>query len=429
MNITINPNRLHGEMIAPTSKSDAHRALICAALCQGSTDIILRSSNADIDATAECLKALGTGVERQEDRFKICGKAKGGGELNCGESGSTLRFLLPIAAVLGRQTTFVGSGKLPLRPMLPLTEELRLHGVNVTSDFLPITVSKAARGGIYKLAGNVSSQFVSGLLMALPLTEGDASSNEALNNEIRLTTPLESSLYADMTVKTLRDFGVIWEKTEPSEKDGHFGGYKLVGGEYTAQNVYEVEGDWSGAAFFFVLGALNGDILIRGLKEDSLQPDKAIMEIVKTVGAKVTNEDGGIRVRTGEIRPFELDVSQYPDLFPVLAVLACGADGKSVLKNAGRLRIKESDRIATTAALINSLGGKAVTGDDYMEIYGSGKLRGGKADGAGDHRIVMSAAVASVLCENSVEIVGAEAVNKSYPSFFEVFTNLGGRKG
>ena len=193
-------------MTAVESKSDAHRALICAALCQGSTEIVLRSSNADIDATAECLRALGTGVERKEDSFKIRGKATGGGELNCCESGSTIRFLLPIAAVLGKETTFVGSGKLPLRPMLPLTEELRLHGANVTSDFLPITVSKAASGGVYKLPGNISSQFISGLLMALPLTQ-----EKDPVNEIRLTTPLESSLYADMTVKTLRDFGVVWE--------------------------------------------------------------------------------------------------------------------------------------------------------------------------------------------------------------------------
>lgn len=409
-------------MTAVESKSDAHRALICAALCQGSTEIVLRSSNADIDATAECLRALGTGVERKEDSFKIRGKATGGGELNCCESGSTLRFLLPIAAVLGKETTFVGSGKLPLRPMLPLTEELRLHGANVTSDFLPITVSKAASGGVYKLPGNISSQFISGLLMALPLTQ-----EKDPVNEIRLTTPLESSLYADMTVKTLRDFGVVWEKPEPSEKEGHFGGYKLVGGEYTPKDTYTVEGDWSGAAFFFVLGALGGDILIKGLKEDSIQPDKAIMEIVKSAGAVVTKEKGGIRVCKGANLPIDVDVSQCPDLFPVLAVLACGAKGKSVLRNAGRLRIKESDRIETTAALVNALGGKAVTGEDYMEIYGSGKLVGGKADGAGDHRIVMSAAVASVLCDGNVEIIGAEAVSKSYPSFFEVFSRLGGK--
>ena len=188
-----------------------------------------------------------------------------------------------------------------------------------------------------------------------------------------------------------------------------------------------MEGDWSGAAFFFVLGALGGDILIKGLKEDSIQPDKAIMEIVKSAGAVVTKEKGGIRVCKGANLPIDVDVSQCPDLFPVLAVLACGAKGKSVLRNAGRLRIKESDRIETTAALVNALGGKAVTGEDYMEIYGSGKLVGGKADGAGDHRIVMSAAVASVLCDGNVEIIGAEAVSKSYPSFFEVFSRLGGK--
>ncbi len=422
MNITIFPSKINGTVTAVDSKSDAHRALICAALSEGLTKIALRSSNADMDATAECLTALGARVERTKDGFEVRGKATGGGTLNCGESGSTLRFLLPIAAVLGKETSFVGSGKLPLRPMLPLTEELRNHGANVTSDFLPITVSKAAHGGIYEIAGNVSSQFISGLLMALPLAE-----KTDTECEIRLTSKLESSLYADMTLNTLSQFGVRWKKLEESENLGFFGGYRLENGSYTTKGAYTVEGDWSGAAFFFVLGALGGDILLKGLREDSLQPDKAIMEIVTSAGGRITRSEDGIRVQKGDIKPFDIDVSQFPDLFPVLAVLACGAKGKSVLRNAGRLRIKESDRIKSTASLINSLGGRAVEGEDHLEIYGTGELIGGKADGAGDHRIVMSAAVASVICHNPVEIAGVEAVAKSYPSFFEVFENLGGK--
>jgi len=422
MNIIIYPSEINGIITAVESKSDAHRALICAALSEGLTKIALRSSNADMDATAECLTALGARVERTEDGFEVQGKLTGGGALNCGESGSTLRFLLPIAAVLGKETSFVGSGKLPLRPMRPLTEELRNHGANVTSDFLPITLSKAVSGGIYEIPGNISSQFISGLLMALPLAK-----KTDTECEIRLTSKLESSMYVDMTLNTLSQFGVRWKEIEALDNNGIFGGYRLENGCFATNGAYAVESDWSGAAFFFVLGALGGDVLIKGLREDSLQPDKAIMEIVASAGGRITRSEDGIRVQKGEIKPFDLDVSQFPDLFPVLAVLACGAKGKSLLKNAGRLRIKESDRIKSTAALINTLGGRAVEGDDYLEIYGTGELIGGKADGSGDHRIVMSAAVASSICHNPVEITGAEAVSKSYPSFFEVFENLGGK--
>ena len=420
-----------GSVRAVESKSDAHRALICAALSEGETEIGIEALNDDIIATAECLSALGATVHRTQSGYLVGGRASGGGLLWCGESGSTVRFLIPVAAALGKETSFSGGGKLPTRPMLPLTQELRNKGCEVDADLLPLTVSGKLFGGRLALPGNVSSQFVSGLLMALPLT-GEQS-------EILMSSPLQSELYADMTVRTLERFGVRWRKLSAAESEGYHGGYRLEGEQsgsvcsvgckliydtYKTGGRYTVEGDWSGMSFFIALAALCGEITVYGLDEGSLQPDKAIAEIAKKAGAEVSFEDGCLTVKRGEIKPFTADVSQFPDIFPILAVLACGARGESLLCNAGRLRIKESDRIETTASMIRALGGEVETGDDYMRIFGTGRLRGGEVDGAGDHRIVMSAAVAACLCDGEVIIHGAEAVNKSFPTFFEALESV-----
>lgn len=426
---------LYGTVKAVDSKSDAHRALICSALCEGETKITVKALNEDIVATAGCLASLGATVTREGNTYTVSGRAQGGGNLFCGESGSTARFLLPVAAALGGTATFFGKGKLPMRPMLPLTEEMRHNGCSVSADFLPITVSGKLRGGRYVLSGSVSSQFISGLLMALPLTDTAC--------EILLSSPLQSELYADMTVRTLEKFGVKWKKLSACESEGFFGGYRLMGvtdygnvctascgktvyDTYKTSGSYIVEGDWSGAAFFAVAGAISGRIELIGLAKDSLQPDKAIIDVVASAGATVTENDGAITVQKGELKPFSVDVSSFPDLFPVMSVLACAAKGESLLYNASRLRIKESDRIETTAAMIRALGGKAEVGRDYLKIFGCGKLSGGTVDGAGDHRIVMSAAIASLLCKGEVEIIGHEAVNKSYPEFFEAFEKVRG---
>ena len=428
-------NSVNGTVVAVDSKSDAHRALICSALCNGQTKIKVKALNYDIIATATCLSSLGANVTREGDTYSVSGRAEGGGNLFCAESGSTARFLLPVAGALGGVTTFLGKGKLPQRPMLPLTEEMRKAGCTVSADFLPLTVSGRLKGGKYTLSGSVSSQFISGLLMALPLT------NEP--SEILLTSPLQSELYADMTVKTLKNFGVKWQKLSSEESGGFYGGYRLDGitdysnfctavcakatyDTYKSPEFYAVEGDWSGAAFFAVAAALAGKVELLGLDTKSLQPDKAIIDITEQVGASVTKNGDKITVEKRKINPFSLDVSQFPDLFPVLSVLACGAEGESLLFGAGRLRIKESDRIETTASMIRALGGKVEVGEDYLKIFGSGRLSGGKFDGAGDHRIVMSGAIASLISDGNVEIIGHTAVNKSYPEFFEVFEKIRG---
>ncbi len=427
-----------GSVTAVDSKSDAHRALICAALCDGKTEISVRELNDDIVATANCLKALGAKIERTADKYTVIGRASGGGSLWCGESGSTARFLLPVCASLGKTATLSGGGKLPTRPMLPLTEEMRHKGCTVSSDFLPVTVSGKLTGGRYVLAGNVSSQFISGLLMALPLIDTAC--------EIMLSSPLQSELYADMTVKTLSRFGVRWQKLSPEQADGFCGGYRLCGvtdygnfctascgktnyDTYNTNGQYTVEGDWSGAAFFAVAAALAGEIELLGLDIKSLQPDKAIIDVIESAGAIVEKTNGAIRIKKGKLKAISVDVSQFPDIFPILAVLACGADGESLLYNAGRLRIKESDRIETTAAMVKALGGQVEVGQEHLKIFGTGRLSGGTVDGAGDHRIVMSAAIASLICENEVEILGHEAVNKSYPEFFNVFEKVKKNRG
>ena len=416
MNKTVFPSFVRGTVNAPVSKSDLHRALICAAFCKGTTALPVLASSSDTDATAECLSALGSRVERTEDGFVISGPISGGGELDCRESGSTLRFLLPVAAVLGKETHFSGSGKLPSRPVLPLTSELRKKGSVIDADFLPITVKGKASGGVYTLPGDVSSQIVSGLLLALPYT-GEYS-------EIKLSSPLQSKMYVDMTVNTLSRFGVEWKEIPCGSENFPYGGYLLVGGEYRSSGTYVAEGDWSGAAFFAVAGAIGGKVTVNGLADNSAQPDRAIEKIIKEFGADVSWENGSLSVKTAEKRPFSVDVSQFPDLFPVLAVLAAAANGESRLYNAGRLRIKESDRISAVCNMINSLGGKAIADEDSLTVYGNGKLVGGTVSGENDHRIVMSAAIASLICEKEVTILGSEAVGKSYPAFFEDLSKI-----
>ncbi len=404
-----------GTVVAVPSKSDVHRALICASLCPDETFVKVSELCADTGATVECLRALGGRVDRAEGGFSVSGPMFGGGVPDCRESGSTLRFLLPVAAALGKPAKFVGSGKLPLRPMNVLVEALRGKGLKADRDFLPISISGGISGGQYELPANISSQFISGLMMALPLTGEEC--------VVNLTTKPESELYIEMTRNTLRRFKVCWERTV-SEETGLVS-YRFSGGKYISPGKYEAEGDWSGAAFFAVMGALGGKVTLTGLNFDSLQPDRKIIEIVEKAGADVNISGGELTVSRKILNPINVDVSGCPDLFPVLAVLACGAKGESLLYNAARLRIKESDRIETTAQLIRSLGGKAETGSDWLKIYGNGKLCGGEADGANDHRIVMSAAVAAVISETGVLVKGSEAVGKSYGGFFEAIKNCG----
>jgi len=419
MNIRVSANELKGRISAVSSKSDAHRAVICAALCDGETDVILGEFSDDINATVDCLAAMGADIRRTDRGYVFKGGAAYGKDatLNCCESGSTLRFLLPVAAALGGRKTFYGAGRLPSRPVIPLMNALESHNIAFDNKKIPFVSVGKLRGGDFTVPGNISSQFISGILLALPLTE--------TGGRVIVTDGLQSRGYVDMTVRTMNKFGINCSKIN----DDNY----LVegGGKYISPGIYRVEGDWSGAAFYLTAGAISGDITVSGLNVDSAQADRVILDVLCEFGAEVTCDGEDIRVKSAGANPFSVDVSDCPDLFPILAVLACKAKGASRLYNASRLRLKESDRVATTAAMLRALSVEVDEKEDSLTIHGVGSIKGGAVNGAGDHRIIMSASIASLMCSSqgnpSVMITDAEAISKSYPSFFKDLITCGGQ--
>ncbi len=416
MEMRCTPAILSGKIKAISSKSHAHRVLICSALASEPTKIICNVLSKDITATVECLKMLGAEIKIEENTLfvnpqKFSEKA----EIDCGESGSTLRFLLPVVSALGIDTTINAHGRLPERPLSPLKEELEKKGVVFKADNkYPLHITGNLQSGEYELAGNVSSQFVSGLLFALPLLDGDS--------KIKLIPPVESKSYIDMTVATLRDFGILIEETENT--------YIIKGNQkYISPKEITIEGDWSNSAFFLCAGALSKDgVTVSGLNINSTQGDKKILDILKRMGASVEVNDDEITVKKNKLMGTMVNGGDIPDLVPIVSVMGAMCDkGVTHIVNASRLRLKESDRIATTEALLTKAGA-AVSETDYgLVIWGENDLIGGRVEGANDHRIVMSAAILSCLCALPVDIVDAEAVNKSYPHFFEDFNSLGGK--
>ncbi|MBR3786728.1 MAG: 3-phosphoshikimate 1-carboxyvinyltransferase [Firmicutes bacterium] len=380
-----------------SSKSDAHRALICAALSKEPCRVIYSGTSRDIEATEACLGALREGRK----------------EMYCGESGSTLRFLLPLMGALGHQAEFHMEGRLPQRPLSPLYEELEAHGCTLSPQGqVPLTIEGQLQPGTYRLPGNVSSQYISGLLFALPLLDGDS--------EILLTSTLESTPYVDMTIKTLSHFGIRIEKTS--------GGYAVRGNQtYAAPKEYMVEGDWSNACFFLAAGAITeGGVTVSGLNPDSLQGDKAILDILQEMGATVSTGPAGITVQPGEgLCGITIDASQIPDMVPILSVLGLVASGTTEIRNAGRLRIKESDRLSAITMTLTALGGQVEELPDGLRIKGGRRLTGATIDSHNDHRIAMMAAIASLICDGKVTIGHAEAVEKSYPDFFDILREAG----
>ncbi|MGI6202108.1 MAG: 3-phosphoshikimate 1-carboxyvinyltransferase [Eubacteriales bacterium] len=412
MTVKILPAPLCGKISAVTSKSDAHRLLICAALADRPTKITMNGISDDINVTISCLRALGAEITAEPNGVLVepIGAVAPAPLLNCIESGSSLRFLLPVAAALGANATFIGRGRLPERPIGELAAQLALHGVNFSSDKLPLEISGRLSGGEFSLPGDVSSQFVTGLLLALPLCGGGT---------IRITTPLESAPYVDITCAVMERFGVSVTKG-----DGFF--TVLPGSAYRSPGKIQAEGDWSGAAFFLAAGALSGEVTVTGLSRRSPQGDKAIASLLCSFGAEVEIDDSEVTARhVGSLRACEIDVSEIPDLLPVLAVVASAAKGKTVFTGCRRLRLKESDRIASTAAMIRSLGGVVEENDDGMVVTGT-TLTGGCVDSFGDHRIAMSAAVAATVCRGKVEISNPMCVSKSYPDFYAEYKKLGG---
>ncbi len=405
MDIQITPSPISGSIEAIASKSFAHRALICACLARGKSKIKINTTSADIEATVSCLENLGAVIEKNGTVYSVspinipCEKA----EIDCCESGSTLRFLLPVICALGTKTLVHGSGRLPERPLSPLKEELIRMGADI-SDSFPLDVSGRIPAGEFTLRGDVSSQFVTGLLMALAYLGG---------GKINLLPPVESRPYIDMTVQVLKQFGAdIYEENNIF----YINNSPLTGCDFT------VEGDWSNAAFPLCMGAE-----VTGLNPESTQGDKAIIDVLKNMGAVLTENGGNYKADVSSLRGCEIDASDIPDAVPVIAAIASTADGKTVIYNAGRLRLKESDRIQTVCEMLRSLGADISETDDGMVINGKKSLSGGEVNSFNDHRIAMAAAVAAVKCENAVIIRSAEAVNKSYPEFFNDYNKLGGK--
>ena len=414
MQAVIRGSALGGKFTAIPSKSDAHRLLIAASLAANPTQVLLSRRSADIDATISCLRALDTTILDTPDGVDIFPQQNKSPEpaLDCGESGTTLRLLLPVAAARYDRTHITGHGRLPERPVEELLRCLRINGTTSTSSHLPLTLSGRLHAGAFEIDGNVSSQYISGLLLALPLLYGDS--------EIRLLSPLESSGYVDLTRATLAKFH-IQTHLRPN-------GFFVPGGQtYHSPGSAIVEGDWSNVAFFLAAGALHSPVTCTGLSVTTHQPDFSILELLQRFGAKVDVQDTAITVSPGELRGISVDVSQKPDLVPILAVLGAFAKGQTQLTNAKRLRLKESDRLKTTTQMLRALGARVKELEDALVITGdSSALRGGSVDCCNDHRIAMAAAIAASMAQGESTLHGANCVQKSYPSFFSEFAMLGG---
>ena len=398
MDIKITPALLKGKILVPPSKSISHRALIAAALADGQSRIYNLLDCVDTTATIDALAALGAEI-RQEGNCTIVkgiSKPAESADINCHESGSTLRFIMPIAAALGCRSSFDGRANLPNRPITPYFTEFQKHGVKFLTEKMPYITEGKLTGGVYEIAGNISSQFITGFLFALSLLDEDS--------VIKITSPLESKPYVDLTIDAMKTFGV-----EVAEAENE---YRVKGGQKYKPCDYTVEADMSQAGFFCVAKALGADLNIQGLNPDSLQGDREILRITDDF------------MKNG--KAFDVNASQIPDLVPILTVLGCFAEGTSYIRGCERLRIKESDRLAVISEELNKLGARVRIEGDMLVIEGVKALHGGDCDCHTDHRIPMSLAMASQRCTEPVILRGAECVSKSYPNFFEDFRMLGG---
>lgn len=408
--ICLRPARAFGRAAAPPSKSVAHRALIAAALSGGGCVRGITDSQ-DMAATLRCLSAMGSRFLRQGQSVRFFPLAQGDGRADCGESGSTLRFLMPVFAALGKDAVFTGSGRLPSRPLGVYDECLPAHGVSLTRPKNTIRrLSGRLRGGRYTVAGDISSQFITGLLFALPLCDEDS--------EITLNTPLQSKEYVAVTLDVLARAGIA---VFPKEN-----GWSVPGRQVYAPADYTVEGDWSQAAFWLTAGAVGGQVAVTGLNGQSPQGDKRITEILRRMGADIRREDSVFTARKAPLRGCTVDCADIPDLVPALCIAAAAARGETRFVRAERLRAKESDRIRTCVDMLRALGAEVGETADGLTVRGRGGFSGGTVNAAGDHRLAMSAAVASFAAGGPVTVEGAESVGKSWPEFFEEIRRIGG---
>lgn len=425
--VCIFPNKLKGEVHVPSSKSMGHREIICAGLANGRSIIDNISMSKDIEATIRCLKALGVIVVEIPSRFPgrkalmITGKGKLSAlaeGADCGESGSTLRFFIPLGASLGQKFTFSGHGKLVSRPLQAYYDIFEEQGLEyeTSEGELPLTINGTLKPGHYKLPGDVSSQYVSGLLFALPLLAGDS--------VVEITSPLESASYVDMTLSCLKKYGIIINNVNGAHRE-----YRIRGNQkYLAQHSL-VEADWSQAAFWLVGGCLGDEIKCKGVDFKSLQGDMVVVDVLKRMGALLERQEDTLKAINSQTSHTVIDAANCPDIIPILTVIAAVSKGTTEIINAGRLRIKECDRLQAISEELNKIGASIEEKPEGLLIHGKPEgLEGGAlVDAWNDHRIAMSIAIAATVCREAVVLEGAESVQKSYPDFWKDFVAVNGR--
>jgi 3-phosphoshikimate 1-carboxyvinyltransferase len=418
MDIKIMPGQLNGEVIIPPSKSLSHRAIISGAMAKGKSNITNLIMSDDIEATIEAMEALGVNISKGEHDVEINGTGtlvRAKNVINCRESGSTIRFLVPISLLADGEIKFTGEGRLPKRPLTTFLNIFDEFGVKYEKgeDHLPLTINGKLTGGRYKMKGNVSSQFITGLMYTLPKLDGDSI--------IEITTPLESIGYVDLTLDMLKKSGIEVENRDYKE-------FHIKGNQDFKPVNYRVEGDYSQGAFWMVAATLGAGLDCIGLEEESLQGDKAILNIIEKMGGTVKNTSKGLTSEFIKTNGATIDLSQCPDLGPIVTVMASVSEGETRIINAERLRIKECDRITSMVTELNKIGADITETEDGMIIRGVKKLKGGaRVSSWNDHRVAMALAVASTQCEEPIIIEGAESVKKSYPHFWEHFRQLGGK--
>ena len=419
MDVSITPHDLFGTVEAIPSKSYAHRALICASFANGTTNITCPHISEDIQVTVECLKALGATIAKTKQGFRVVPVKEQNRpqsvQLNCKESGTTLRFMLPLLGALNIKAAISAEGRLFSRPLEPLVSELSVHGMSFSwQDEKILEVSGKLIGGLFELPGDISSQFISGLLLSLPLLNASST--------LQITGPIQSNDYLSITEHVLKDFGVT------TVFDAKNANYTIEPQHYDCPDVYSIEGDWSNAAPWLVSGAIGQGVEVTGLSMQSVQGDRAILAALSLVGARVSRHQQSAASMMEHLRPFTISISEICDLAPALAALAAFIPGTSKLTDIQRLRLKESDRVQSICDTLKAFGVTVQLSEDQAALI----ITGGKqpisciVDSCNDHRIVMMSSILASYATDPVIITHAEAINKSYPLFFEHFKQLGG---
>lgn len=416
MNVTIKPTLLHGDIVIPPSKSLSHRAIIAACLAKGKSVISNILFSKDILATIDSMEALGAKITKYSNYVEIEGTGKVGRnrcQIDANESGSTIRFMIPIALVNEEEMVFTGKNNLVKRPLDTYFEIFDKQGISYkreSDDYLPLRTNGSLKPGKYEIRGDISSQFITGLMFALPLLNGDS--------EIIITTELESKGYVDLTIDILNRFGIDIINND-------YKSFLIKGNQKYISTDYTVEGDYSQSAFFLVANALGSDITLKAMNPNSLQGDKKILKDLEDLGCKIEFNGDTIKLKPTKTVGTTIDFAQSPDLGPALSCLGAASEGVTTFINASRLRIKECDRITCMREELEHLGVKATEVSDGMSIYKS-NITGGVVSSHNDHRVAMALAMLATVASSEVTITNAECVSKSFPNFWDEYERLGG---